>query len=63
VPGRSFLYFAWFEKRENETEKELLARQKAERPDHLRYFHIKAGFKYEYKLLSTDRRYAVIPEL
>ena len=40
IPGRSILYYEWFEKKKGETPERFAKRQKKGNPDHVEYFHI-----------------------
>ena len=40
IPGRSILYYEWYEQRKNEKPDNFARRQKKGDPDHVEYFHI-----------------------
>ena len=40
IPGRSILYYEWYERRKNEQQDNFARRQKKGDPDHVEYFHI-----------------------
>jgi len=41
IPGRSMIYYEWFDQREDETPKDFAHRQKTGKADNVSYFHIK----------------------
>ena len=41
VPQRSFLYYEWYEKKEDESNKDFAKREKAKVPNEIHYFYIK----------------------